>query len=114
MSFETDVVKVALKELINNRMLSICSVDKIGKLIGSNPKKHPKYKFLSALHCVHYANMTQEVRDQIPQRVMECLRPDSMNFEAMAIALTREGKDITPTEDAHTDSPKVARLPWRK
>jgi len=114
MSFERDVVTIALKELFHSRSFSICDVDKIGKILGTNPSRHPGYKYLRALHCVDYADMTNTVRDELPQRVMECLKPDSLNFEAMAFALTAEGKGTTPIEDNYIDAPKVARLAWRK
>lgn len=113
MSFESDVVTIALKELFNGRHFSICDVDKIGEMIGTNPSKHPGYKYLRALHCVDYSKMTDEVREQLPNRVMDCLRPDSMNFEAMAMALTAEGRDATPIEDSYIDNGRVARLAWR-
>lgn len=112
MNFENDVVQIALKKLFGEKHFSICGLDQIGKMIGSNPERHPNYKFLNALHCVHYADMTPQVRDELPRRVMECLRPDSLNFEAMALALTREGRDFPPIEDAPISN--VSRLPWRQ
>lgn len=112
MEFENDVVRIALKKLFDSRSFSICTLDQIGTMIGKNPETHSNYKFLLALHCVPFADMTQDVRDELPARVMECLRPDSINFEAMALALTREGRDLPPIEDAPTSN--VSRLPWRK
>ena len=114
MSFEKDVVTIALRELFNGSSFSICDVRDIGKMIGSNPRKHPGYKFLNALHCVNYSDMTDDVRNALPQKVMECLRPDSLNFEAMSHALTAEGSNAVPIEDSYIDMPNVARLAWRK
>lgn len=114
-TFEQATITVALRELFEGCHFSICSVDRLGELIGTNPKKHPGYRWLQALHCVDYAKMPREVRDELPQRVMEVLRPGSLNFEGMAAALTREGRDHPPIEDNYLEaSPKVSRLPWRK
>lgn len=114
-TFEFEVVQSALKKLFDESHFSICTVDKIGALIGTNPQKHPGYKWLNALHCVHYSEMSQSVRDELPRRVMEVLRPDSVNFEAMAMALTTEGRGHPPIEDTYLEAdPKVSRLPWRR
>lgn len=111
MSFEKDVVVTALKKLFSGKSFSICEVDTIGEILGANPRQHRNYPLLRALHCINYAEMTDEVRQALPAKVMECLRPDGLNFEAMAMALTREGRDLPPIEDAPIA--RVAELPWR-
>jgi hypothetical protein len=67
------VAKTLLDKLFTEKWFSICEVDSLCDLAG-RPRNTPAYKMLRALHCVHYANMPQELLEQIPQLVNECLR----------------------------------------
>lgn len=110
MSFEKAVVETALKELFNGRHFSICDLEKIGRIVGSNPSRHPDYKYLHALHCVNYSDMPEEVRSEIPMRVIRCLRPDALDIPGMAAALMAEGRNFTPIEDIAIPDNKLVRI----
>ena len=114
MSFEKDIVETKLKKLLGGRSFSICDLDEIGKLIGSHPRQHENYKYLHALHCVSYSDMSPTVREQLPSKVMECLRPGSLDFGLMATALMREGSQATSIEDRYIEQSNIARLTGRR
>lgn len=99
-SFEHAVLEQALKKLFGDSHFSICTLDKIGELIGVNPKAHGNYRFLHALHCVDYSSMSDAIKNQLQHKVMECLRPQ-FEFSAgvLARALVIEGNSYTPIED---------------
>ena len=100
MSFEHDVLAKALDKLLNGRHFCITDMRNIGDLINVNVYQHPNYKWLHALHCVDYSEMTQEVRDAIPHKVMECLDPKRrINPDVMARALLIEGDQLAGIED---------------
>lgn len=98
--FQRACAETEMEKLINGKWFDICSLDNLGKMLGINPERHPNYKFLRGLHCVHYADMKPDVRNNIVPAIMECLRPD-MNYDAKQIlgAITAEGRNFTPIED---------------
>lgn len=66
------VLRTATRQLFDSRHFSICTVDKLMKLVGTNART-PAYTQLSALHCVDYADMPKDLRERIPHLVRECL-----------------------------------------
>lgn len=92
-SFERLAVEQAIKQLFRNRHFSICLVDQIGEMLGTNPSQSPLYPFLRSLHCVNFSDMDPALRDQLQMKVVECLRP-TFNTNAMIHALTAEGHDF--------------------
>ncbi len=101
MSFEKEVIKQLLDEMFNkSKHFSICDVDTLGKMLNVNPSKSTHYKFLRALHCVNYSDMRPKIKNELQQRVAECLRPDlSVNVDSLAFILTAEGNSFSPIED---------------
>lgn len=116
MSFHTAVVEQALRTLFEAKHFSICSVDNLAALLGSNAQQHPDYKALRCLHCVNYADMKPEILAELPGRVARVLRPGfDVDAAALAFALTAEGQHFTPAEDRYIDAPgRVTMLPRRK
>jgi len=80
------MIKMKLKKLLEGRHFCICDLDDIGKLLGVDPKGSEHYNVLRTFHCVDYAAMPREVRDDMPQMIMEALTP-KYNLEAMTDAL---------------------------
>jgi hypothetical protein len=99
-SFDKGVVEVALTKLFTESHFSICTLDTIGELIGVNPRVHPNYRSLHALHCVKYRDMPTTVKAGLQTKVMECLRPEFAYTGAiLAKALLLEGRDHLHIED---------------
>jgi hypothetical protein len=80
------VVETTLKKLLDARHFSICELDKILEIIGSR-QSGEAYKLLSALHCINYSDMNQELRDRIPLLVNECLRQQTKTSEIVDAVL---------------------------
>lgn len=105
--FEHAVLETALQKLFSKRYFDICTLDQIGELLGVNPKQHPDYKLLHALHCVDYTDMKSVIRDQLQERVIQCLRPQfSFTGAVLAQALLIEGQNHTPIEDNYISTAK--------
>jgi hypothetical protein len=66
------VVRMATVKLFEQRHFSICDVDTLMKLLGTNAHTSA-YTQLRALHCVNYADMPPALRQRIPHLVRECL-----------------------------------------
>lgn len=103
MEHHQEIISLALDKMLNKqRHFSICTVDKLAETLGVNQHMHPDYKFLSALHCVHYTEMSLELKQKLPEMIMTVL---SGRFEtglmAKALMAVRGGeiKNLPETED---------------
>lgn len=101
MNFETTSVELLIDKMFNGcKHFSICDLDKLGEMIGVNPKSHPNYKFLQGLHCIDYEKMPPQFIEQLQRKVAECLRRNNhMDAKLMASNLMAEGNDFAYTED---------------
>jgi hypothetical protein len=62
----------ALNSMLADRHFSICTVDRVAKLLNLNPACDA-YNILSSVHCIDYAKMPAELRQAIPSLIKECL-----------------------------------------
>jgi len=101
--YQKEIIATALDKMLNRQNhFSICTVDKISEAIGSNCSSHPDYKFLNALHCVNYSEMSEELKSKLPELIMSVLtaRFDTgLMVKAMDAVLSGEVKDLPNTED---------------
>ncbi len=71
-----DLKQMAALTALNNMLaeghFSICTLDKVGKLLGIKPAGDA-YNILSSVHCIDYAKMPAELRDAIPDLIQQCL-----------------------------------------
>lgn len=102
-SCQQEIVSLALDKMLNRSAhFSICDVDRLAKTLGANCDAHPDYRYLSALHCVRYSDMSNELKDKLPLLIMSVL---SSRFDthlmARALAAVQSGeiKDLPCTED---------------
>ncbi len=101
--YQIEIVNLALDKLLNREShFSICAVDSLAKTLGVNCKLHPDYKFLNALHCVHYSEMSSDLKGKLPEMIMSVLsgRFDTgVMAKALAAVAAGEIKDLPETED---------------
>lgn len=83
MDLETkyETVRTALKHMYDDGYLSICTIDKLVKLLDVAPPAET-YQMLSALHCVHFAEMSKELRAKVMQAIMDLFHIDNVMVEA--------------------------------
>lgn len=81
------VAQVALNKLFNEKHFSICKLDEVMTMLGKGRRNSKIYQQLSALHCVHYEDMPDELRNQIPFMVNELLTNSPIANQATAVAL---------------------------
>lgn len=68
--FQKQAVILALKKMFNGSHFSICTIDTCLKVTGAVPPK-ADYDALHALHCVDWADMPREFRDQVFVKTLE-------------------------------------------
>ncbi len=81
------VAQVALNSLFENKHFSICKLNEVMELTKKGRKNSKVYKQLHALHCVDYADMPDELKNQIPYMVNELLTNKTTENAATNIAL---------------------------
>ena len=114
MSFESEVIKLKMDEIFNkSSFFSISDVNDVAKVLGVNPSSHPDYKLLHALHCVHYTEMSAEMKAELPNRVMNVLsaRFDTELMSRALIAVKNgEVNSLPPIEDVEVKERKLINL----
>lgn len=64
----------ALNDMMDKGYLNICTIDKVGTLLGVNLKSDAEaYNILSTLHCVDFGKLPKCLRDYVPELVQRCL-----------------------------------------
>lgn len=71
----------ALRAMVESGRFSICTVDSIGDLFGVKPGGEA-YKVLRSVHCVGFAEMPEDLRNEIPALIRLSLQ-GVMNLEAI-------------------------------
>ncbi len=99
-SFEMACLEQALEQLFAKHYFDITLLRDIGDMLGRNVQQSQDYKYLHALHCIHYADMAPEIREQLQERVIGCLRGGFLPGRVLARAVLIEGNDFTDAEDA--------------
>jgi|GEM_PF-1195377 hypothetical protein len=107
--FHKLAVEQAVKKLFSATSFSVCTLDDIGDMLGVNPRQHPNYRYLRALHCVDYADMSAELLGQIQHQVLDVLQRPAFNPALVSDLLTAEGRDFAFTEDRYVDAPPAPR-----
>lgn len=73
----------ALNDMFRKGHLSICTIDKVARLLGVDPKGE-SYDILSAVHCVDFSQMPLALRDAVPRLIRQCLGVDQIfQFEEL-------------------------------
>ena len=84
----------ALNEMMAKGWFSISVIDKVGELLGVNPRCEA-YRILAPLHCIDFDKMPDELRAAIPRLIQECLGITPI-FQFKTIA--RTVIDVTPEQ----------------
>jgi hypothetical protein len=106
-----EIVKLKLDEMLGASHFSICSLDILAETLGRRIGSHPYYSQLRALHCVKYSSMSPQLRADIPNMIVACLRGEVENMAAlMTKAVLMEGRDHGSYEDnifgSHVEVPQ--------
>lgn len=68
--FEKQSITMALKKMFQGSYFDICVVDKCLKIASAIPPS-ADYNALAALHCVQWADMSQDFRQQVFVKTLE-------------------------------------------
>lgn len=83
----------ALNKMLADKYFDILVLDHIAVMMNRNIKG-PTYDILRTLHCVHYVQMPQELRDSLPGLIRECIGVEQP-YQFDALPIKRE-IDVTP------------------
>lgn len=96
-AFGQACLKQAVDDLFRGPYFDICKFDEIQRL-GRFQVDQSIYQQLRTLHCVHYDQMPREIKSQLQQKVVQCLRGD-IDFapsSAVFAAIAAEGSNFVP------------------
>jgi hypothetical protein len=71
-AFHQQAAAVALKNMFVGDHFNICDLDNLIKLLGCIPNKKD-YEALRCLHCVHWCDMSPELRGEVLKRTIRIL-----------------------------------------
>jgi hypothetical protein len=74
--------ETAVRKCLNADHFSICTIDKVIKLLGRVPDSQA-YRILSTVHCVDYKDMDVQLRQSIPGLIARCLHYPKAQIEDM-------------------------------
>ncbi len=81
------IAQVAINKLFTDNYFSVCKLNDVMDMLGKGRRNSKIYKQLHALHCVHYADMSEELRNQIPYMVNELFTNKPASEAATNVAL---------------------------
>lgn len=73
MEMKEQAAIVALNEMLKNASFSICTLDSVAELLGVSCRGSEAYNILRTLHCINFAAMPIELRNEIPALIRQCL-----------------------------------------
>lgn len=85
MRVELLAVQTSLKNLLEAKHFSICTVDSILQVTRTVPDGRA-YKALRLLHCIDYADMPRELLEEIPNLLAEVFRGPMLNMPGINFA----------------------------
>jgi len=74
------IAATALNKMFRSSHFSICTLREVAEMLGIHPEREA-YKMLHPLHCVNWADMPRELRDQVPRLVEQALAGGFQAFE---------------------------------
>jgi len=80
--FHKQAAITALKAMFRKDYYDICAVDKVIKMTGCIPDKKD-YQALNALHCVHWNEMSKELREMVLLKTMQIFEQPGIDIELL-------------------------------
>ncbi len=77
---EIMAAKAAVKKMMRDGYVSICTIDKILEMSGGIPDSKD-YNILRALHCVHFSDMEPELRRGLPVLISRVLESKPIHLD---------------------------------
>ena len=79
--FQRMAAITVLKQMFAGGHFSICTVDKVIQITGCIPPDPKDYQALSALHCVDWADMSQDLRNQVMLKTLQIFEQPGFDLE---------------------------------
>ena len=90
-NLEKEVIKTALKKMFKESHFNICTIDKCLKISNTIPDKFV-YNNMSALHCVNYSEMSEDLRKWLFENVILLFNNNRFDFSIFDVMPMKEEK----------------------
>lgn len=84
-----EVVITALRHMFEKGWLDICTIDKCLKLTGAIPDKRD-YEILSALHCIHWSEMSQGLRQEVYDKTIAMISGTGFDLSSLTMVFNKQ------------------------
>ena len=91
-NLEKEVIKTALKKMFKENHFSICTIDKCLKISNTIPDKSV-YNNMSALHCVSYSEMSEDLRKWLFENVVLLFNNTGFDFSIFDVMPIKEDRN---------------------
>ena len=91
-NLEKEVIKTALKKMFKESHFNICTIDKCLKISNTIPDKSI-YNNMSALHCVYYSEMSEDLRKWLFENVILLFNNNGFDFSIFDVMPMKEEKN---------------------
>jgi hypothetical protein len=89
--FSKEAVIAAMTKMFRGSHFSICDVDKCLKITGGIPNSSD-YDALSALHCVHWSDMSPQLRQQVLEKTVGMLSCAGFDLSVLDMVFNEDEK----------------------
>ena len=90
-NLEKEVIKTALKKMFKENHFNICTIDKCLKISNTIPDKSV-YNNMSALHCVNYSEMSNDLRKWLFENVILLFNNNGFDFSIFDVMPMKQEK----------------------
>ncbi len=90
--FQREAAITALKVMFESTYFDICTVDKCIKLSGCVPPDRKDYQALHALHCVHFSDMSRNLRNMVLAKTMQIFESPKFDTEVLGALFKTNSK----------------------
>ncbi len=92
--FQRTAAIAALKKMFAGKYFDICTVDKVIDITGCIPPDRKDYAALNALHCMHWSDMTPDLRNQVMLKTLQIFEQPGFDLELIDKVIANAANDI--------------------
>lgn len=90
--FQKEAAITALKVMFDSNYFDICTVNKCIKLSGCIPPDPKDFQALNALHCVHFSEMSHNLRNMVLAKTMQIFETPKFDTEVIGALFKTDSK----------------------
>ena len=107
--FKKEVIITALKKMFKSSYFDICTIDKCLRISNIIPSAN-NYDCLSALHCIHWKDMSSGLRQEVFDKVIEMFQGRQIDFSILDMMFDENTSSFIPKTVEKKKTSSLRRL----